>query len=63
MRLIEFTCPNRKEHVMKHDHEKLLEKFAQDGIKSRAQRFLTQYPESPQHLTYRELREQVFYYH
>lgn len=47
---------------MKHDVKKLIQTFEREGLKKQASRFLARYPESPEHLTHDELREQVCFY-
>jgi hypothetical protein len=38
---------------------KTIEKFAKEGLKKQATRYLKKHPESVEHLTFEELREQV----
>jgi hypothetical protein len=47
---------------MKHEVKKLIQTFEREGLKNRASRFFARYPESPEHLTHAELREQVTFY-
>ncbi|MBO9428117.1 hypothetical protein [Sulfitobacter sp. R18_1] len=47
---------------MKRSHSELIKRLDRDGILDKGERFLEKHPESPNHLTYRELKEQIFYY-
>ncbi|MFD2739983.1 hypothetical protein ACFSUD_10415 [Sulfitobacter aestuarii] len=47
---------------MRRDVEDLVREFENDGLQEEAERFLSQYPDSPRYLTERELREQIMYF-
>lgn len=38
---------------------KIIEKFAKEGLRKQATRYLKKHPESVEHLTFKELREQI----